>query len=242
MLAPEFCALCGVPRRRAAAWCPRGPAVAGVRTWDAPHLCGVCARSLSAGPRRIGLDAAAAALPVWAATATGPAVSAAVGAWKYRGLRGLAWPLGSLFTETLDLLPPALRRDAALVPVPLHRSRRRRRGFNQAAVLARFAQRAGGLAVREDLARRARDTAQQAKLQGHDVRAANLSGAFRCVPAPPAGGPPLLLVDDLVTSGATVLSLASSLVEGGWRVGGVIALAVADRGHRGSVDSDMSPA
>ena len=98
-----------------------------------------------------------------------------------------------------------------LVPVPLHRRRRRERGFNQAALLAHLTAGRRGWSC-ADLLQRVRATDQQARLAGDDARRRNLDGCCRALrsTAEDVSGP-LVLVDDIVTSGATLGEAARAL-------------------------------
>jgi ComF family protein len=104
----------------------------------------------------------------------------------------------------------------ALVPVPLHWRRLWARRFNQAAALAECIAAASGLAVRHDLLERVRSTAQQVGLSRSE-RADNVQGAFRVPAAAKAEirGKRLVLVDDVLTSGATVDTCARALLRAG---------------------------
>ena len=104
-------------------------------------------------------------------------------------------------------------RPQALVPVPLHRARLRQRGYNQALELARPLGRRLDLPVRADLLRRARDTRAQSRLDA-DARAANLRDAFE-VPARRAVPAHVALVDDVMTTGATLHAAADALMDAG---------------------------
>jgi ComF family protein len=104
----------------------------------------------------------------------------------------------------------------ALVPVPLHPARRRERGYNQAAAIARAIGRSGGVPVREDLLRRVRRTGTQTRLGGRK-RASNLDGAFRAAPARSEAGLRLLLVDDVCTTGSTLGHCRDALLAAGAR-------------------------
>ena len=104
----------------------------------------------------------------------------------------------------------------ALVPVPLHWRRLWARRFNQSAALAEAIARESGIVVAHHALRRVKATAQQVGLSRKD-RAANVSGAFRVAPDAKAAvaGRHLILVDDVLTSGATVDACARALLRGG---------------------------
>ena len=105
----------------------------------------------------------------------------------------------------------------ALVPVPLHWRRLWSRRFNQSALLAQaVAAGQASLAVTDDALRRRRATAQQVGLK-QDERLVNVQGAFQVVPEKRAAveGRRLVLVDDVLTSGATVDACARALLRAG---------------------------
>ena len=111
-----------------------------------------------------------------------------------------------------------------VIPVPLHLTRLRWRGFNQSLILARGI----GLRIHTPvdpwLLSRARPTQPQAKLSREDRRA-NVRGAFRVHTPALAKGKRLLLVDDVYTSGATVEECARTLYQDGARSVDVFTLA-----------------
>jgi ComF family protein len=111
----------------------------------------------------------------------------------------------------------------ALVPVPLHWTRRWRRGFNQAEVLARAVGRRHGLPVLRGMLRRLRPTPPQ---QGDvEARRRNVRDAFAVTAGPVVAGRRLLLVDDVFTTGATVDACARTLLRAGAADVGVLTLA-----------------
>lgn len=162
-----------------------------------------------------------------AAGPTDPELVKRVGAWKYHGIRGLAWPLAQRLLPAWERLVTGCPVVPALVPVPLHARRRRERGFNQCEILARLLAARTGAEVIERRLVRTRATAQQARLKSDADRAGNLEGAFAARADAAQAGRPVVLVDDLVTSGATVLAAAKALRLGGCCVWGVLALGVA---------------
>ncbi len=104
----------------------------------------------------------------------------------------------------------------ALVPVPLHWRRNWARRFNQSAVLAAAVSRASGVPIAVGALKRVKATAQQVGLT-RPQRAANIQGAFRVPPERKAAviGRRLIVVDDVLTSGATVEGCARALLRAG---------------------------
>ncbi len=125
---------------------------------------------------------------------------------KYNGWPGVAAAMAAAM-RGLEVLA----RDAVLVPVPLSRKRLRKRGYNQAAVLATALGDATGLVADVALLQRARDTPTQTAL-APEARAANVRGAFM---APALVQGTFVLVDDVCTTGATLASAATALREAG---------------------------
>ena len=140
-----------------------------------------------------------------------------VHALKYDRVRAVVPAMARAMAPLRELVPF----DAAL-PVPLHRSRERRRGFNQAAVLVEALAwpRATGALVRR------KKTESQVGMELHQRRS-NVAGAFR-YEGTPLTGLRLVLVDDVVTTGATTLECASVLREHGARSVSVISFARAN--------------
>jgi ComF family protein len=135
------------------------------------------------------------------------ALRAIVHAFKYEGRRSLARPLAALMRARCGEM---LEGADWVVAVPLHASRRRQRGFNQAADLARHL----GVPARRAL-RRKRPTATQTALPAARRRD-NVRGAFALVERQ-AGlhGSTVVLIDDVSTTGATLDACARVLKEAG---------------------------
>ena len=147
----------------------------------------------------------------------GGAAGAIVHALKYQGWHAVAVEMarrmGSLrFPEDVE------RERAALVPVPLSRTRQRERGYNQSGELARALSEVWRLPVREDLLERVRATKTQTRLTPGE-RSRNVSGAFRArADRDSLRGLHLVLVDDVVTTAATLNACAAALHDGGARI------------------------
>ncbi len=138
-------------------------------------------------------------------------VRKAVHLLKYHGKRSLAVPLGKLLSLKLARMP-WISTVKCLVPVPLHPGRRELRGYNQSSLLAAVIGRELRLNVAEILIR-VRDTGSQTGFN-KDRRRDNLRGAFECSRGLEQGSH-VLLVDDVLTSGATADEASLSLKKGG---------------------------
>jgi ComF family protein len=144
----------------------------------------------------------------------------ALHALKFGGKRALARPLAALMLERCGaFLGPDVD---ALVPVPLARGREQERGFNQATLLARHLAAASGLPVESRWLSRRRSTRPQTELTAGERRA-NVARAFSA--SPRAAGSHVVLVDDIVTTGATAAECARTLQAAGARTVGVLAVA-----------------
>ena len=159
----------------------------------------------------------------WCSPFVGP-VRKALHALKYAGERRLAEPLGAALATRWR---HAGAGGDVLVPVPIHADRARERGYDQAVLLAAIAARDLGLPLATVLERH-RPTERQFDLDRR-ARSGNVVGAFRLVSGAP-GVRPLqgrwaVLVDDVVTTGSTLVACASVLMAAG--ATGVSALTVA---------------
>jgi ComF family protein len=205
-----FPARCIVCERRGSALCPGCvPAL----PYLPPGLCARCAsrrgaRGVCRGCRRL----SPALSWVRAPLVYDGAARRAVIALKFRSGRCLAPVMGELLRQTLRAHPVAAD---LLVPVPLSPGRLRQRGFNQAALLAdQIAGHVPGIAtVRSDVLVR-QDRPAQRTLNAHQ-RLSNLAGAFGCPRPADVRGRRILLVDDVVTTGATASACADTLADAG---------------------------
>ncbi|MEO8438342.1 MAG: phosphoribosyltransferase family protein [Chloroflexota bacterium] len=185
-------------------------------------LCSTCLPALDArltlpGGTPVGLPAEIPAPLLqleWCAPFAGP-VRSALHDLKYAGERRLAEPLGAAVARRWARVGVGA---ALVVPVPVHAERERQRGYDQAALIATVAARILGLPMARTL-ERGRATVAQFEL-GRDERAANVAGAFRLrasdrSAAAAVDGRWVLLVDDVVTTGATLAACGSALRRAG---------------------------
>jgi ComF family protein len=141
---------------------------------------------------------------------------------KFDGYKPLAKPLGRLAAEVAREMSPS--GFDIVLPVPLHRSRQRTRGFNQSALLASNIAREFGLSDTGKDCVRVRNTRPQTGLNAKE-RHKNVKGAFQ-VPRPESvKSRRILLVDDVMTTGATANACARALMEAGAKSVSVVTLA-----------------
>ncbi|MFN8589340.1 MAG: phosphoribosyltransferase family protein [Candidatus Eisenbacteria bacterium] len=136
---------------------------------------------------------------------------------KYGGRPDLAAALGPALAAAVG--KPARAPDL-VVAVPLHRARRRERGYNQAEALARALARELRVPYLPGALVRTRATAAQARLGGA-ARRRNLAGAFVIEPDAALAGRSVLVVDDVITTGATLEACLAALRAGKARGAGV---------------------
>jgi ComF family protein len=193
-IAPPLCAGCG--------------ASAG----SAEPLCARCRRELRwLGPEPVMLGAdegspadGPAGLLAWAPLAYEGPARGVVRALKFRGARRAA---GTMAAQIVASAPPGwLEHPVALVPAPLHPKRARTRGYNQARLLADAIAERTGLAVSDCLARTGPSRTQVGRDRAQ--RLAGIAGSVRLRTWPPSRA---VLIDDVITTGATLVACAGAL-------------------------------
>jgi ComF family protein len=183
---PPFCAVCGDP-------------VAGDIQHD--YTCFACARDKPAFDR------------ARSAVRYEGAVGDALRALKYGNALWVVQDMAELLLACIEAEYPDQPFDC-VTAVPLHPARRRERGFNQSALLGGAITRRLRVPFREGLVRRVRPTDTQTGLTAPQ-RTANVCGAFRVGLFARPAGRRILLVDDVMTTGATVNACAQALKKGG---------------------------
>jgi ComF family protein len=211
---PQRCPGCGEPAAAARLLCEA--------CWDRiPALSfPVCAHCLTRGAEPVGCGRHPGSR-VWPALVYDERAALLVHALKYGQRPGLAAALG----ERLAPAVPAAPAPDLVTAVPLHAARRRERGYNQAWLLAEAVAGRLGVPALEGTLTRERATPAQARLDP-ERRRRNLAGAFRAAEPRRLRGRRIMIVDDVLTTGATLEACLETLTAAGAHaVGAVLAWA-----------------
>ncbi|MBZ4665789.1 MAG: phosphoribosyltransferase [Mahella sp.] len=200
------------------------------RCWDMlpfvrPPLCDICGKPIDSAKQHICRDCAEYSrsfIKAGAVLEYMPSVHETIYRYKYKGHSELAKPLGILMAHVVSRL--AWPDIDALVPVPLYSERLRQRGYNQSALLARYMGYELNLPVLDKALYRCRDTKAQAALDRAERRA-NIAGAFTVKNLKYTEGKTIMLIDDILTTGATADACTQALLAGGARAVYVFTLA-----------------
>lgn len=144
-----------------------------------------------------------------------------ISALKYDGFVEISELLGELLYEKYN--KSISDADAILVPVPLHKDKEKQRGFNQSVLLSKYLSNQSGNIICPCLVR-IRNTRTQVGLHRKE-RIRNISGAFRAIESIELSGKTVILIDDVITTGATLFECGRCLKQAGAKK--VIALVVA---------------
>lgn len=149
-------------------------------------------------------------------------------ALKYQFVVEIAKPLGSLLIKLLKSfqnnfvfqeevfmkLDIFTRKDTLFIPIPLHKRKFRERGFNQTELLAQEVSQSLGWLVEKEVLKRKRYTGDQTKLP-EKKREENMKNAFVCLNPEKIANKRIILLDDVMTTGATLQEAAKTLKNAG---------------------------
>jgi len=132
--------------------------------------------------------------------------------FKYEGIFNLKQDLSEFMIKALKEFLPF--KNPILIPVPLHKRKLIRRGFNQAELLAKEIAAHFKFELKSNILERKKDTKSQTELKGRERRA-NVKDAFLCKNKDEILGKKIILIDDVITTGATLNECARVLKENG---------------------------
>jgi competence protein ComFC len=144
--------------------------------------------------------------------------------FKYKDKQYLGQPLSKLLIDFIKKYQLPVNYIDYLIPMPLHRAKLREREFNQAQILCREVGAAIDKPLLENNLFRYRATGSQATLEPHQ-RFLNVRGSFAVTEKRPVNGKNILLVDDVLTTGATASEAARALKDAGANIVFVLTLA-----------------
>ena len=144
--------------------------------------------------------------------------------FKYKGKDYLGAPLSRLMIEFIKEYNLPIKYIDSIIPVPLHKSKLREREFNQAEILSKHIADEFGKPVLKNILMRHRFTKTQTELEIVE-RLSNIKGSFSVIKSEEVNGRNLLLVDDVLTTGATASEAAYTLKNAGANIVFVLTLA-----------------
>lgn len=203
----------------------------GTVEFNIPPFCTHCSRHLdSTGESNICghcRNAAHSFDEAWAAAFYNREMRHLIHLFKYAGKTGLAKEFSRFIVSFLEQYSIRLTGYDLVVPVPLHSSRMRERGYNQGELLAQQVAEALNIPCVPGILCRTRATEFQARLSPKQ-RWTNIDGAFRIKHSERLNNTSVLVVDDLLTTGTTASEIAKILKRSGVSRVGVLTLAIAD--------------
>lgn len=142
-------------------------------------------------------------------------VSEAVKNLKFNGIRRNARFLAHYAADCVKNSPEYINADM-IIPVPLHKKDKRRRGYNQSELLGKYAGKELGIPQRTDILIKKKRTKKQHELS-REERLVNVNGAFDVSCKSALSGKRVILIDDVFTTGSTMTACAEALIKGGAR-------------------------
>lgn len=216
---PALCLNCGVSLKPGETICDSCFTAIPV---NSTFFCGSCRARLPYGKRVCHYD-----FPYLLGAASdynNPAVKNLIHALKFNHIKRAAAPLAKLLTQYTDITKFSWV-NRIVIPVPLGNKRYRSRGYNQAAEIAKLFAQNANLIYEEKCVARIRDTLPQTEANSAKERFQNVKDCFAISDPKKIRGKNVILIDDVVTSGATFTSAAETLKAAGAR--SILALAVA---------------
>lgn len=165
-----------------------------------------------------------------AANYSDPVLKETIQKYKYKNIHELNQLLSSLIIGSLEnfvhTISPEEKNSWVMVPVPLHPKKERSRGFNQSFLIAKIVSEYFNIFLDVTSLKRIKNTSPQAQIKNKDERLKNMEGAFQVSSGSDLKNKNILLIDDILTTGATLDACAKALKIGG--AGKIIAAVLAN--------------
>jgi len=147
-----------------------------------------------------------------------PVLKEAIQKYKYKNIHELNQFLSSLIVESLEnfarKISPEEKSSWVIVPVPLHPKKEKSRGFNQSFLIAKIVSEHFNITLDIVSLKRIKNTSPQAQIKNKDERLKNMKDAFQVDPNASLKDKNILLIDDILTTGATLSECAKALKTG----------------------------
>jgi ComF family protein len=217
-LFPAECRLCNGPLLAMSRLPVCDACLEKIQSFKSP-VCARCGEILTIGNTQLCTACTNAPPPFVAAVAIGPydaALRGLIHLLKYDSVRPAAQVLGRVIAEILQKDAAKLGDSPLILPIPLHRAKDRARGFNQAEEIANFVKKFTGFAIDRHALVRKRATVSQTGMTFHQRRE-NVRGAFalRKRGLNAVKGRNIVLIDDVMTTGATAAECTRVLLRAG---------------------------
>lgn len=191
ILFPSFCAACGK---------------------EGSFLCDACAAKITIKRVPAKIPGAPKIKTVYAATEyRDPPVTKLIMRLKYKGAKEIGGILAGLIISHLDLVQFKKENEYVIVPVPLHKKRLAKRGFNQSELIARKIAERLNMPIAANALKRIKNTIPQTEVAQREKRRENVKNAFSCARPETVKDKKVILVDDVATTGATLNECARAL-------------------------------
>lgn len=136
---------------------------------------------------------------------------------KYKGAKEIGGILAWFIVSHLNLAQFERDKEYVIVPVPLHKKRLAKRGFNQSELIAKKVSESLNIPMKNNALKRIKDTTPQTEVAQREKRRDNVKNAFACARPETVKNKNIILVDDVTTTGATLNECAHALKQAGAR-------------------------
>lgn len=194
---------------------------------EGTFLCGDCRAKIVVKRVSQKPDSKSALSGIYAATDYNQrSVTGLITGLKFHSVADMKYPLVEILIRHLSLVNFQPPKNCVIMPVPLHKRREIKRGFNQAGLIAKEIAEFFKTPYCEDVLKRTKNTEPQTETSNHEQRLENIKNAFTCRKPELVAEKRIIIVDDVMTTGATLNECARALKSAGAR--SVTAFAVAN--------------